>query len=380
MENKKTNLTSTLDLLGIDDTFLEEFSSVSLSPLLTWAKFVLSDDKPNANRKRVPLEEFDNLIKTGIYMPIKMSEGTINDGHEGSYPIGVIAHLKRVKDRILGLAALWNRERPEDVNFIKENYKKGNPLELSWEILYTDSAIEEATGVEDLRNTVLRATTFVRKPAYEGRTPILEVAAKTETEPTIVENTVTNGGGTVEVPKVENSTQEEIMEETTVVQNTVSDIVVQSESQDNNMMMVQPEDDTDSTVEGLLAQIETLKKLLEEKMSEIQDLLGQNSALAEFKTSVEKEKAETSRIAIIKRKFADANIQKDDEYFSEKKETFLAMDDAAIDFMLQEMLAFVHTVTTVVENNSSVSIPQIMPKNEKPTVDDYVKFLKAFKK
>ena len=73
--------------------FSEASTAVSLNPMLNWMKFVLLDDLPNGNKQRVPKEEFDNIIKTGIHMPIKVSAGEISPGHQGTFPIGVITNL-----------------------------------------------------------------------------------------------------------------------------------------------------------------------------------------------------------------------------------------------------------------------------------------------
>ncbi len=162
-------------LFEIDKNEDEAFAAISLNPAVTWAKFILTDDLPNANKQRIPLDEFDNIIKTGIFMPIKMAYGAISDGHPDTYPLGVISHLKKVKNQIHGLAALWERERPEDVKLIKERYADGKPLQLSWEMLYANSSIEN--GVTDLRDLALKAVTLVGEPAYEGRTPITAVAS-----------------------------------------------------------------------------------------------------------------------------------------------------------------------------------------------------------
>src|ERR1035437_9304220 len=140
-----------MELLGSQSED-ESFASISLNPAVTWAKFVLTDDLPNANRKRIPLKEFDNLIKTGIFMPIKMALGQIADGHALSFPVGVISHLKKVNNQIHGLAALWDRERPEDVKLIKDRFASGKQLQLSWEIMYRNESVME-DGVTDLEDT-----------------------------------------------------------------------------------------------------------------------------------------------------------------------------------------------------------------------------------
>jgi hypothetical protein len=86
-------------------------ASISLNPNVKWMKFILTDDDYNANGQRIPREEFANVIKTGVFMPVKMAYGRINEGHEEAFPLGTLAHLKTNGNTIEGLAALWERER-----------------------------------------------------------------------------------------------------------------------------------------------------------------------------------------------------------------------------------------------------------------------------
>ena len=51
--------TSQVELIGKDDAFA---MAQQLNPYVTWVRFILTDDKPNGNGDRIPLEEFSNLI------------------------------------------------------------------------------------------------------------------------------------------------------------------------------------------------------------------------------------------------------------------------------------------------------------------------------
>jgi hypothetical protein len=165
----------------------EALASVGNNPTFRWCKFVLTDDLPNLNKNRIPESEFDNLIRTGLYAPIKMAATEIRDGHDKSIPLGTITSLKKEGNTVKGLAALWSLERGEDVDLIKKAYDSGKPLNLSWEILYKNTE-DEPDGVTALKDTVLRATTFVGLPAYAGRTPILQVASVENVENPTEEN------------------------------------------------------------------------------------------------------------------------------------------------------------------------------------------------
>src|SRR3990172_5654687 len=178
--NINTDRRDMVQLLEKEDVEMEfgeaAASIIGVDEVITWAKFVLTDDKPDANGQRVPEEEFDNLIKTGLNKPVKMAYGEPNDGHGDAHPLGTITNLTRQGNKIVALAALWNRERGDDIALIKERVKSDRPVNVSWEILYGKNRI--INGVEDLLDTVLRAVTIVGMPAYKGRTQFLAVAAK----------------------------------------------------------------------------------------------------------------------------------------------------------------------------------------------------------
>lgn len=296
----------------------EAFASISLNPALTWTKFVLTDDKPNLNLKRIPETEFDNLIRTGIYMPIKMAEGEIKDGHDGAIPLGVISHLKKTSNQIQGLAALWERERPEDVKYIKERYANKQPLQLSWEVYY-EREEEKEDGTSDLIGTALRAVTLVGMPAYAGRTPITEVASIKEQEETKLEE-----------------------------------------------------------LEQLKSENETLKASLTAKEEELTRVTAELETLKEFKASIEKEEADAEKLDAIKKMFKEAGLEKDESYFAEKKDMLLSLSPEALDFLLQEAISF----ASVKDNkkntsNSSTEIPPLNGGKSDFTKQELAEFLRA---
>jgi len=267
----------------------ESFASLLLNPNVTWAKFILTDDEPNGNKVRIPKEEFSNIINSGIHMPIKMTLGKI-EGHEASVPIGVITHLKEVGNRIEGLAALWNSERPEDIGLLKEKKEKDETLNISWEIGYTmTSDSQKYEGVMDLYHTVLKAATLVETPAYEGRTTILALA------------------------EMEKKNMEE------------------KELQIKEL---------EKSLTGLQEEKEELLEKLENSIASVEELSTEIAELKEFKVEVEAERERAEKMADIKLQFTEAGIEKGDEYFVENSETLLAMDEAALKFLIAEVLAF----------------------------------------
>lgn len=321
----------TIDFSLIDTTNDESslaLAAISLNPAVTWTKFILTDDLPNANSQRIPVDEFDNLIKTGIYMPIKMAAGKINDGHSDSVPIGVITHLKRINNQIMGLAALWDAERPEDVSYIKDRYKNNQPLQLSWEIFYSMSETKE-DGVNDLKGTILRAVTLVGMPAYEGRTPIVAVAS---TGNTIKEN------------------NSNTMEELEQLKQKVAELETSLSGKDTELTAKVTE------IETLNAELETLKA---------------------FKASIELEKTNAEKLDSIKTKFKEAGIERDEQYFETNKAMLLSLSAEALDFMVQDLVSFASKNTGTNTSNSSANLPPLSGGKTTPTTDDLIEYLRS---
>lgn len=172
----------------VPDEVLDAEASLMQNPYVRWAKFIMTDDQPNGNNERTPVSEFDNIIQSGIHMPIKMGEGKIEDGHNDASPIGVITHLKKEfidgVNKIIGLAAFWLKERPSDITFIKDKIDNGEDVNLSWE-LGAQEKVLAPDGVYDWKGLSVQATTIVNKPAYLGRTRIIAMAAKKKDTTTI---------------------------------------------------------------------------------------------------------------------------------------------------------------------------------------------------
>jgi len=307
----------------------ESFASLLLNPNVTWAKFILTDDEPNGNKVRIPKEEFSNIINSGIHMPIKMTLGKIK-GHEASMPIGVITHLKEVGNRIEGLAALWNSERPEDIGLLKEKKDNDETLNISWEIGYTMTTdSEKYEGVMDLYHTVLKAATLVETPAYEGRTTILALA---------------------EMEKKDMEEKELKIEEL-----------------EKSLTELQEEK------EGLLEKLNSSLASVEELSTELE-------GLKEFKSVVEAEKELAEKMASIKLQFTEAGIKKDEEYFVENSETLLALDEGSLKFLIAEVLAFGKEVEKAKEEaeleEKAETLPPIVGEEDKLDASKLANFLK----
>lgn len=394
--DKKINISSEFEL--IDNT---AEASISLNPVYQWVKIVVCDSEPNGNGFRVPEDEFDNLITTGINAPIKMARNHISDGHAEAYgnPIGVISQLKKEGNKVLALAALWKRERPDDVAKLKDMYLKGTPPNVSWEILYS-SYDEEESGVKALRECVLNGLAIVGMPAYRGRTPFIAMSSMDTEQVTeilgeasvwtyayidslpdssflYVEDGDKEAGLGLRYFPYKNATDEIDLPH---LQNAISSInkynlddsiknkileKAQELLREVNSNLEEKEEKMEE-LEKLQLDLEAAKEALSLKESEFNskvqefdslstkfvELESEFKALKEFKDSFDAEKEKLEKLEAIKNKFKEAGLEKEDEYFSEKEEDLLKLDEAGLDFMIQELISFK-------TENASIKVPNI---------------------
>lgn len=285
--------------LIVDNKEVEEMAAsaaISLNPHVTWLKVVLTDDMPNANRQRIPRSEFASVLRTGVFMPLKMSNGEIKDGHDDAYPIGTFAHLKTEANTIEGLVALWNREREEDIDLLKQRHEEGKPIDVSWEVTYTDEEFDEESSVTSLLNVSMNGACIVGMPAYEGRTTVTALSSENKDKNKSSE------------PKGDNSNMDE--------------------------------DTYKSQIQELETKVEDLKAKLSEADTKISEIEPKYEELAAFKENYDAEQEKLSKIQTIKDKFSASQLELTDEYIDEKIDTFLAMSEDQLDFFVQELSAF----------------------------------------
>lgn len=335
----------------------ESFASFMLNPSVTWAKFILTDDRKNANGERVPVSEFPNLLKTGVHMPVKMANGEISAGHPGTKPLGTITHLKVEKaddgsSAIVAIAALWAQERPADVEFIKTRFADKLPVDVSWEILYEDATFNHETQSMDLNGTILRAATIVGNPAYQGRTPFLSIAATKISEATTDTNTEED---TVDITQLQ-AEVDRLKAELDAVNSAKETAIAEVNSQ------VAEKDAEIARLAELNTNYET-------------ELVG----LKEFKALIDAEAEKKTKLEEVKTKFVEAGIEKDDEYFAENADRLIGMASEELDFMIQEIAAFAQASA----NNTSTAskktkIPALLgdENNSRPTTVEIAKALR----
>lgn len=415
-----TDVVDMLQLISIEDVerqFGEAMASaVKTDGVVTWAKFALTDDKPNENRQRIPIEEFQNIIDTGIHKPIKMAVGEIKDGHEEAKPIGVITNLAIEGNKVMALAALWDHERTDDVSMIKDLVKSNKPVNVSWELFYGNSSVKN--GVTDLLDVVLRAVTIVGLPAYAGRTQLLAVAAKKWSKAYIESLPdkhflYIEKDGTRYFPyrddkgKIDPSRFPVILEEisnTSLPENTLKTIrhqvtklhsVISSDASIRELLEVEDnitEDYTlDNILEGKVAELEsklaTASGALAAKEAELalaqeevvtvtqtfKALEEEITPLREFKLEADKVAERDIKLSAIKAKFESLKLEKPEEYFSENADKLLGLDEPGLDFMLQEMVAFKEEGAKgegEASKKTTSGVPNIPGEGGKMTVSD----------
>lgn len=305
MDNNIINVQAQLEF--IDDTDTAE-AAVGLNPYFQWAKIIVTDDQPNLNKQRIPSEEFDNIIRTGVFTPIKMTFSEISKGHKEAFGkvIGTLTQLIKEGNRVIGLAALWKKERPEDIGMLKDMYEKGTPPNVSWEMAFRNNSVDD-DGIESLLDTSLTGLTIVSNPAYAGRTSFVAMSSVEDQEETNVEE---------------------------------------------------------------LEQLKEKVTELETNLSTVNDELTQAKAeldeLRTYKKTIEDEKLENERFSAIKEKFVSAGITKNDEYFESNREKLLSITDEALTFMIQEIVAFSSNAS--VNENKNIDAPNFageQPKSKK---------------
>lgn len=406
-------------------------SAALANPTVVWAKFTLTDDRVNGNNQRVPKEEFSNLISSGVNMPIKMAIGEISPGHEPVKPIGVMTAFKQVitemgTNAIIALAALWEKERPADVKYIKERVASGQSVDISWELLYSDAVFNSEQGSIDLLGTVLTAAAIVSEPAYGGRTQFLSVAAKkwskayAETLPnTHFAYVGTDGVRYFPIADAEGKLDRAKIAEAVEGIKTLGlpesvafdkDVELQSlllefnagasiddvsnnylnrsieNTEEPKLNELQELKDKLSEAEGklnaALAELEEKKNALQTAEAELSTLKEKVTSdetelttLREFKASLDAEVEKQEKIQAIREKFAAANIQKPDEYFVENSEKLLKLDEETLTFMLAEMKP-----AEVTEGQASTIIPNLQNSDtEDVSVETLGKYLRERK-
>jgi len=166
-----------LSLNFLDKAAAAELGDEYTNPLLSPVELVFTDDQPNANSQGISQDEFDNLLRSMKFMPIKAnfdSEAGLG-GHADATIIGLIKNGVRDGNKLVAQGALYKDEYPNIIDYFKSEVNEGRAIDFSWEIRYREA--EVADDVEWLKDTTTKAITAVQDPAYEGRTSLLTISS-----------------------------------------------------------------------------------------------------------------------------------------------------------------------------------------------------------
>jgi hypothetical protein len=287
-----------------------------------WVKFVFTDDAPNANKQAIAQEEYPSILRSGPNKPFKKVDGsTVSEGHDGIIPIGTIVEMNQEENLIVGLAAVWEPEFPEEAAAIRRQHEQGTPLNVSWELFYKDSKLDES-GVEWLQGVSTRAVALVGQPAYDGRTPVLAVANKQE-----------EGDKSMELEKAL------------------------------------------ERVDKLEGEKSELQKALTDAKASLEELVALKSeveALREYKIEVEEERARAALVDKRMKQFSEAGIEMSNDEFEAAADKWLSMDDDAFDFVLAQLVA---AKPAVQDEESQASVKNESKKKDEDPVAIVRQFL-----
>lgn len=324
-------------------------------PLLTWMEFVFADNKPNGNMQGIPTEAFPSVISTGQFMPIKMDEGKIG-GHTSSKPLGVIRDMSQAQDHISGTAAIWHKERPSDVALLRESYANGEPLDISFELIYSEFEVDD-NGVEWLLDPVVRAATIVSNPAYEGRTPVLSIAGEDSyvelpdgsfafIEPGgILKNGITHPRSLRHFPyrDVDGKISETLLNDSLVEaekhefsqQEQVLNVLRIAYAELNKERIISMEDK--EKLEVLENEASTLRDQLQELKEQLDALTSERDSLFEYKTTREDEDAKAAMLKSRLEVLTEAGFEFTNEQIEKKSTLWLSLDDSAFGLYVEDL-------------------------------------------
>jgi len=271
----------------------------------------------------VPDSAFANLVESGLYMPIKVAEGGVRPDHSGAEPLGPIVKLSIDDGKVPGKAVIWKSERPEAYKMLKDMQASGDNIDISWELLYSESE-EDEDGVQWLQDPILRGATIVGNPAYSGRTPVLSIASR---DTSIIEQLKE-----ALEDKFDAATLEVFEEEARKLFENYQGGNSSLKSEENMDMQELKE-----KVEELRSTNEKLESANEELTNKNSELVEANKELEEYKEQREKAEAERELLAARLQELAEAGIELSEEELEEKREIFLELSDEAFSAMITMM-------------------------------------------
>lgn len=302
-------------------------------PLLTLAKFVFLDDRPNDNNQGVREEDFADIIASAIDTPVKMLfTGSDVRGHFGSIPVGHIKNIEAEKlddgtNRLIGTAMLYREEYPEEILYLKESYVNGEAPGISYELQYKDSIVEN--GIEWLKKITTKAATFVKTPAYGSRTALLALASNTSLSQEEVVDSVISLAHEWEPKEPVNDSKDE----------------------GGNQSM-----ELEQRVQELEADAATKQGEIERLTGE---LVSKDATIEELKTKI----ADFERVTLIserERKYVEAgfSLESDAEKLAKKREFWASLSDEAFNEYIADLVSVKATAPSTASASTNDDVPK----------------------
>lgn len=331
-ENDTSQIFTDYDLEGVEVSGISE-AGLKNNPLVRRISFVFTDNQPNGNGEQIEEDEYQNVIDTGVNMPVKMQVGNPNGKHHLSTPIGAITKLEHVGNKIIGEAALWKKERPEDIEMLEYAYASGDPLKLSWEVLHS-SAID-SNGIKKLKGTTVKAITFVGNPAYGGRTNVFAMAEQ----------------------------QSETQEETELTDTNITPDVAALQAQLADLQ---------TRFDALQTENESLKSDTANNVSNLETANSELETLRQYKAEREAAESRAELLRTRRNALVEAGITLSDEEFESRSERFASMDDENFTFYVNDLTAFAKPSTETSASVRNTAIPNLS-STDKPTPYEFLR-------
>lgn len=266
-------------------------------PLQKRIDFVFCDALPNANNQAVPESEFDNVVASSMYTPVKINfDGEGPTGHANAAPIGPITSMQVQDSKVLGSAIIWCAGNEKVIDWMSKASAEEGGVQFSWEIFYSHSETD-TNNIEWLHNIVSDGIAIVANPAYEGRTPLLSMAEKQDAQTTKKEGTMKTD--TVKTDAVKTNTQSaDIQEVKDAAQSaTMDDLYAQVQSLTDRMYTMM--DALYSALEEVKPQVDVTN--IESDFSALLDKLrGMSSKLSEATVKLTESEQELSDLRAFK--------------------------------------------------------------------------------
>lgn len=316
----------------------------SYHPLQSTLTFVFTDFLPNANRQGVPVEEAQNVIDTGLHMPVKLKlSGENAAGHYKAKPIGPITAMRLEGDRIIGEAIVWRDEFPTEVEFLETASAEEGGVQFSWELYHHGDYVDQS-GVQWLTGIVTAGIAIVDVPAYRGRTPLLSIA--------------------------EEMTMEDELEQRVAV--AAEEHVVVEEVVPTQPIAVVEVPPGPTALESAMAELDACRAERDALASEVVELRA-------FRAGVEAASARMRLTAVRSAALIDAGIILTDDEFREQADFLLSLSDDAFSAYIKSIASVVSKLSKASASTQSI-FPDPLNIGGVPTSREVAKSLRNLKK